>query len=82
MTSLRRFSAQDLLQFNNVNLDYFTETVSAVLLPPGTAVQARSCGARTGCASWLRTPHARCRALSTISTSTSTTWPSGLSTAR
>lgn len=27
MTSLRRFTAHDLLQFNNVNLDYFTETV-------------------------------------------------------
>ncbi|PRW45665.1 N-alpha-acetyltransferase 20 [Chlorella sorokiniana] len=26
MTSLRRFAAHDLLQFNNVNLDYFTET--------------------------------------------------------
>ncbi|PSC69313.1 N-alpha-acetyltransferase 20 [Micractinium conductrix] len=26
MTSLRRFTAHDLLQFNNVNLDYFTET--------------------------------------------------------
>ena len=27
MTSLRRFAAHDLLSFNNVNLDYFTETV-------------------------------------------------------
>lgn len=26
MTTLRRFTAMDLLQFNNVNLDYFTET--------------------------------------------------------
>ncbi len=30
MTSLRRFAAHDLLQFNNVNLDYFTETVSGL----------------------------------------------------
>ncbi len=26
--SIRRFSAHDLFLFNNVNLDYFTETVS------------------------------------------------------
>lgn len=27
MTSLRRFTCTDLLLFNNVNLDYYTETV-------------------------------------------------------
>ena len=41
MTSLRRFAAHDLLQFNNVNLDYFTETVSgqcgvSTAAPPAT----------------------------------------------
>lgn len=28
MTTVRRFSCDDLFTFNNVNLDYFTETVS------------------------------------------------------
>src|SRR4051794_21785459 len=27
MTSLRRFTCHDLFSFNNINLDYFTETV-------------------------------------------------------
>lgn len=35
MTSLRRFAAHDLLQFNNVNLNYFTETVSGAQCPCG-----------------------------------------------
>ncbi len=29
MTTIRRFTCDDLFSFNNVNLDYFTETVSA-----------------------------------------------------
>jgi hypothetical protein len=29
MTSIRRFTCHDLLHFNNINLDYFTETVRA-----------------------------------------------------
>ena len=28
MTCVRRFTCDDLFTFNNVNLDYFTETVS------------------------------------------------------
>ncbi len=31
MTSLRRFTCIDLLVFNNVNLDYYTETVGGLL---------------------------------------------------
>jgi len=32
MTSVRRFTCDDLFTFNNVNLDYFTETVSILQL--------------------------------------------------
>lgn len=32
MTSLRRFTCTDLLLFNNVNLDYYTETVRSVIM--------------------------------------------------
>ena len=28
MTTIRRFTCDDLFSFNNVNLDYFTETVT------------------------------------------------------
>lgn len=33
MTTLRRFTCDDLFTFNSVNLDYFTETVSLFSLP-------------------------------------------------
>ena len=31
MTCVRRFTCDDLFTFNNVNLDYFTETVSPLM---------------------------------------------------
>ena len=52
MTSLRRFTAHDLLSFNNVNLDYFTETVRGQL--PARLSCCHSC-LLGGCASVVST---------------------------
>ncbi len=42
MSSLRRFAAHDLLRFNEVNLDYFTETVCP---PPPAARRPQAAAA-------------------------------------
>ena len=41
MTSLRRFAAHDLFNYNNVNLDYFTETVGGAAQQLSAALQGR-----------------------------------------
>lgn len=57
MTSLRRFTAHDLLQFNNVNLDYFTETVRArVIWQRATRQESKNRGREHG--AWCGRPPA------------------------
>ena len=49
MTTLRRFTAEDLFHFNNVNLDHLTETVT---LPRDLSVAANVVAAMTS--RWLQ----------------------------
>lgn len=39
MTSTRRFTCDDLFQFNGVNLDYFTETVKPAACDTQTCIE-------------------------------------------
>ena len=71
MTSLRRFTAHDLLSFNNVNLDYFTETVrgwscvqqhhqAQFLSPPPPPLPPETAAARNRCRPAASATHRRC----------------------